>query len=250
MSDEKQVKYWKANQDDPIFQADLIEVAISQVRDWDGKTFSPKWLVQIDPEPYEGHPNGEWQFMLESDGRFTRYKAKGARMFPKDTLTLVFMDKNDNEIRWELKNLGYISNGQAHVKSIDRALAEAAGREPDYYTQFKRMDRKAAEIGRDLGGACCTVSTPAFKMKGDNLTILKQLIEEKWIAPMSEEELAAAAERGFISRPFRIVNSGVGTHNFQGVTSWIQDEGAPRADQSNDAGTNEAPALLQEDIPF
>lgn len=247
---ETEVKYWKGNQDDAIFQADLIEVAVTQVRDWDGKGFSNVWMVQTDPEPYEGHPNGEWQVLLESDPKFAKYKAKGAQMFPKDTITLVFLDRNDKEIRWDLgSKLGYTYKGQTKVKAIDKALAEAAGREPGYYVEFTRMDRRAAEIGKDLGGACLTISTPAFPLKGDNREILKRLIEEKWIDPMSDEELDAAAERGFISRPYRIVNSGVGNHQFQGVVSWVEtsDEGATKSDNAEAA---EPAQLFTEDVPF
>lgn len=252
MTEEKTVHYWRANQDEPMIQGDLIEVAITQVRDWDEskRTFSPSWMVQVDPEPYEGHPNGEWKSMTESDSRFAKYKAKDAQMFPNETITLVLMDKEDKEIRWELKNLGYESRGKTHVKAIDRALAEAAGRDEDHFVKFKRMDRRAAEIGNDLGGCNLIISTPDFKMKGDNEEILKQLIKGQWIAPMDDEQLKAAAERGFISRPYRIVNAGVGTHDFRGVTSWVQVADAEESGTSDKSSTEGANKLFDEDVPF
>lgn len=245
---ERKVTYWKESET-PIIEGDLTSITVSKLRAYNGTKFTAQVICK---NPFLGsdgqHPNGYWESLSDEDPRFLQYKAAGADFFYKESLTLELTQDDGSIVLIDLgKKTGYTNKGKTVVKAWDKALAEAAGREPGYYVGFNRMDRRAAEIGADLGGQHLIISTPGFKLKGDPATVLGRLIDEGWYNQPTDEEREHMLSSGIFTRPYRVVASGIGKHGFRGVGTWADFEAAKTTDESVNA---EPAAIEQEDIPF
>lgn len=253
-------KYFKGNDAESSLVGDLVEVLEVQMREWDNssRTFSPIWMVK-DPD------DGAWESITEADKKWV--KKSQWEKFPKTTIMLHFKDPETHEdVCWELRKTGYKRrDGRYYVSGPEAALAEAAGHaDTTYFVQYRNMDKRADAIGTALGGCRLSIDTPAYKLQGDNEQIVNKLVRDGWwnmqdirdevpnSDTMSDEEvIAARAARGFISRPYRIVNLGQGTHEFQGVSTYAAREAQKAADESTSGDKVEEPApLFDADIPF